>query len=434
MFSWFKSKIAPKAESKSTELDKVPNDKACLKESLKNYAPFCEISEKFLILAFEFTEIVTFPKKEIFIALDDEDAFDYFLLEGQVSLMAKDKRIKLIAPEDKQAKTALSYLRPRRFSCRAESDSVVCLKIARHVVEAINNIIKNYKNNEREVVEGYEGESHLFERIDSELKRENLNLPSLPDVALKIRQACQDPDIDLAHIADIAYSDASITTKLLKASNSAFFRGQFQITNLHQAVCRLGKDATNNLVTYYAINELFTSDSSLLNKRFETVFKQSIETAVFAKIIAKKHATNLDPESAFLCGLLLNIGQLPIYAYAIEYLTTEQELATVTALAEKHRAKVGLAICEHWNLPPMYSFAIRHVEDWDYLADNKIVDYVEVVIVAEVHQAIQYERVCQIPPVKDIPSMAHVLGASLSPEQSVSIILAARKELELYII
>jgi HD-like signal output (HDOD) protein len=430
MFNWLKSK----KESKKAKVDKAPIDEVCLKESLKNFSPFCDISEKFLILAFEFTEVVTFSSKEIFISLDDEDPFDYFLLEGQVSLMAKDKRVKLIGPEDQLAKTALSYLRPRRFSCRVESKKVVCLKIARHVVEAINNIITNYKKNEREVVEGYEGESHLFERIDSELKRENLNLPSLPDVAMKIRQACLDPEIDLSHIADLAYSDPSITTKLLKASNSAFFRGQFQITNLHQAVCRLGKDATNNLVTYYAINELFTSESPLLNKHFKTVFRQSIETAVFAKVIAKQYATNLDPESAFLCGLLLNIGQLPIYAYALEYLTSEQELQTVTALAEKHRARVGLAICEYWNLPPMYSFAIRHAEEWKYLADNKIIDYVEVVIVSEVHQAIQYEKVGKIPPVKDIPAMAHVLGENLSPEQSVSIILAARKELELYIV
>jgi HD-like signal output (HDOD) protein len=430
MFNWLKSK----KESKKNEVTKAPKDDVRLKEKLMHFAPFSDISEKFLILAYEFTEVIDFSKKDIFIKLDDDDTFDYFLLEGQVSLMAKDKRIKLISPEDKQAKTALAYLRPRRFSCRAESDSVVCLKVARHVVEAINNIITNYKNNQREVVEGYEGESHLFERIDIELKRENLQLPSLPEVAMRIRRACQDPDIDLAHIAELAYSDASITTKLLKASNSAFFRGLVQITNLHQAVCRLGKDATNNLVTYYALNELFTSESPLLNQRFETVFRQSIETAVFAKVIAKQYATTLDPESAFLCGLLLNIGQLPIYAYALEYLTSEQELETVTALAEKHRTRVGLSICDYWNLPPMYSFAIRHAEDWDYLADNKIIDYVEVVIVAKVHQAIQYERVLQIPPVKNIPSMAHVLGDSLSPEQSVSLILAARKELELYIV
>ncbi len=63
----------------------------------------------------------------------------------------------------------------------------------------------------------------LVEEFDRSLADDNLELPSLPEVALKIRKALADENVSVTEIARLIGSDPALAARILKTSNSALF-------------------------------------------------------------------------------------------------------------------------------------------------------------------------------------------------------------------
>jgi len=428
MFDFFKrksSKNIPEKKAVETEF-KV--------EQISQFLPFSELSEQYCILAHDFIELVTFKKNQLFISLDETDEFDYFLLKGNISLTAADdKQIQFDQDSDK-ANKAIAILRPRRFNARVESDSAMLLRIPHHILSIVIETVNNFheEQSRSEVIEGYAEEGHLFKKIEHELERESLVLPSWPDIALKVSQACESEDADLAYIAEIAASDVSIATKLMKASNSAFYRGAQPIKNLQQAVTRLGQYTTKNLVTFYAAKELFSSNVPEIDELYHKVFQRSLEVAVLSKTIVSQMELPLDPDSAFLAGLLHKVGYLPVYLYAADYMNDMEDFEHIVDVAEQHNAAIGSLICKTWNLDPIYRFVLEHSSDWTYHNEREQVDYAEVVIAAQIHYAIKTKATANLPPFTSVPALSHIFASDFGPDKSVQVLLHSEKELALY--
>ena len=68
-------------------------------------------------------------------------------------------------------------------------------------------------------------------------------LPTLPEVALKVREAVDEPDATASQIADIVITDAALSTQLLKVANSALYRGTRAVESVQMAVSRLGQES-----------------------------------------------------------------------------------------------------------------------------------------------------------------------------------------------
>ena len=64
------------------------------------------------------------------------------------------------------------------------------------------------------------------------------NLPSPPGVATKIIRLANDPDADMARIAEVLALDPAITAKILRIANSPMYARQRKTENLRQALRR----------------------------------------------------------------------------------------------------------------------------------------------------------------------------------------------------
>ncbi|MDH3281711.1 MAG: HDOD domain-containing protein, partial [Gammaproteobacteria bacterium] len=112
------------------------------------------------------------------------------------------------------------------------------------------------------MVENIEGgdelrDNLLFHEIYQVCINETLKLPSLPDVAMKVRIAVEDEHADAARVARVVEADPPIAAKLIKAANSAFSRGQKPVDKTSGAIVRLGTDTTKQLVISFALKDLF---------------------------------------------------------------------------------------------------------------------------------------------------------------------------------
>ena len=97
----------------------------------------------------------------------------------------------------------------------------------------------------------------LAERIQDELiqaiERDQLVLPTLPEVALRIREAAEDPDVSIGELARVISTDTALSARLIKVVNSPLLRSRQEITDLQMAVNRLGVVYTANLATGLAM-------------------------------------------------------------------------------------------------------------------------------------------------------------------------------------
>lgn len=115
--------------------------------------------------------------------------------------------------------------------------------------------------------------SGLFAQIYREILADRACLPSMPDVALRIRAAMQRSNYSAATVARVVKADPSTSAYLIRVANSALYGGVVSIQNVENAVARLGMDTTRNLVTAHALRAMFQTRSRVLGRLMQETWR-----------------------------------------------------------------------------------------------------------------------------------------------------------------
>lgn len=134
-------------------------------------------------------------------------------------------------------------------------------------------------------------------------------LPSLPQVLLKILDAIQSDSADYQHMADIIRQDAAIATRLIAVANSSYFGRPRQCESIERALLFLGTDAVKTIVITASIKQFFSHFNQKHNTFLKSFWRRSLVSANFAQVLATL-TSYPSPEEAYLAGLLLDVGQL----------------------------------------------------------------------------------------------------------------------------
>jgi HD-like signal output (HDOD) protein len=148
----------------------------------------------------------------------------------------------------------------------------------------------------------------------AEILRNITSLPTLPDVAMKVLEMSERPDVSMRSIGDIVERDPVIATRLLKLVNSPFYGIRREVTSIHQALLILGLSSLRNLVLSSSMTDLFNSAGSVGSFDRRELWRHSIATAIAARSLAAK--TRLaDSDVAFTAGLIHDVGKIVIYSF-----------------------------------------------------------------------------------------------------------------------
>ena len=161
-------------------------------------------------------------------------------------------------------------------------------------------------------------------QINEELQdriRHIANLPTLPQVASRLMKIINDPMTSSSDVAFVVGQDLSLSAKILRLANSAFYGIPRSITNINNAVVILGLKVINTMVLSLTVFDMFPE-----NKRSKLLFDRKAFWihSLACGTIAKKLATKVkkfvmfDPEEAFCAGLLHDIGKVVMEQYLHE--------------------------------------------------------------------------------------------------------------------
>ena len=203
--------------------------------------------------------------------------------------------------------------------------------------------------------DGYEEARAMGADLVAELERSlassRLELPSLPEVALKIREALADDDVSMEEIARLIGSDPALAARTLRLANSAlFYRGTKPIASLYVAVSRLGHRMVRNVALSFAAQQVFIGYGSRELRSYVTeIWQHSVHVAALAHMLARVR-TKIEPAEAFLGGLLHEVGKLYILMRTKEHKEVLESAAAYQSVLADWHPRIGKAVIEAWAL------------------------------------------------------------------------------------
>jgi len=133
-------------------------------------------------------------------------------------------------------------------------------------------------------------ENALYTILVEKIKQDALVLPTLPEIALKVRQAADDPDINLNQMSDIIGHDPALSLGMLKVANSAILGRSVKVETVNQAVTRIGLRQIKSIATAMALEQVFIVDACESGKA------KDIVTSIYdskASVLAKQSGVHI---------------------------------------------------------------------------------------------------------------------------------------------
>jgi putative nucleotidyltransferase with HDIG domain len=183
--------------------------------------------------------------------------------------------------------------------------------------------------------------------------------PMLPSVALEIHELSCRPDIDTNKLTAVLESDPMLAGHVLRVANSPIFRGRDAETSLRSAVLRLGLKNLGEIVFELALHmRVFRSVE--YSGIMEQLRRHSTASANLCRILAKR--AGQDPENAFLCGLLHDIGIAAILIVLGERAKSEAALdgKVLEEVVRQTHEEVSRMLVRLWKLPDEVSEVVAH--------------------------------------------------------------------------
>ncbi len=202
----------------------------------------------------------------------------------------------------------------------------------------------------------------FVQQLAIDLNQDNLELPMFPDSVIRIQQAFRAEEVDLDEVIRIISSDPAIAARVLQLANSAATRATREITEVRQAVIRMGSKLVQSSVVAFALRQAEKNESLSAESRtiLRDIWVESVELAARSQVIAKNY-TKLNANEALLSGLLSVIGRLYILLKSQEF--GEMDYSELEPILADWHPTIAKAIAESWGMSAALADALESQMD-----------------------------------------------------------------------
>jgi len=213
-------------------------------------------------------------------------------------------------------------------------------------------------------------ENALYLVLVEKIKQGTLVLPTLPEIALKVRQAADDPDVNLHKMGEIISQDPALSLGMLKVANSVVFGRRVKVETVNQAVTRIGLRQIKSIATAMALEQVFVSHNEFIAEYMKkswnkTIDVASVAIALMTKYLESRKHEGLALDTLTLAALVHNIGVLPILTEAEHHQDIFAKPAFLQQAIIKLSSKVGAEVSKAWDFSNEFTAIIS---DWSNLS------------------------------------------------------------------
>ena len=193
----------------------------------------------------------------------------------------------------------------------------------------------------------------VVERLDE--------LPTLPTVVYELSRVINDPMSSTTDIEQIMGNDQSMTAKVLKLANSAYYAIPGGVSNLQRAIAYIGYDAIHQLVLSASIIKALDTRASASFDPGQ-FWKHSLGVAMASETTAR-FVHHKNPSDLFTCGLVHDMGKVALHMVAPDVFLDTLALAkekgmsmteAEDALGTPKHTVIGRELVAKWRLPAVF--------------------------------------------------------------------------------
>tara|TARA_B100002019_G_scaffold212666_1_gene185428 strand:+ start:43 stop:930 length:888 start_codon:yes stop_codon:yes gene_type:complete len=210
---------------------------------------------------------------------------------------------------------------------------------------------------------------------DDVIKSVKEHLPSLPKILHELVSKLSDPDTNLDKVEELVMIDKSITAQILKVSNKLEFLEPHEprIVTIHDALHKIGFENAKRIALNFSVLKIMKITNFPRNFCCEDLWQHSLGVAVASSLISELVDFE-NPDQAYACGLIHDIGKLVKLNYSYRMFSKE--------IASASRKKIdlydleirrdllrhdilGSKIMDAWEMPNILSCVVRwhHTEE-----------------------------------------------------------------------
>ncbi len=224
-----------------------------------------------------------------------------------------------------------------------------------------------------------------FEAIVAEVEEAlcsgSFELPAFPDVALKIRDLIDDPNVSADQLVKLLSADPVISAHIIKAANTAGnAAGGARVETIRAAISRLGYRMLYNLVVTVTFGKVFKAITPSIDRKMKQLWERSRTVAAHSYVIALR-LRHLKPEQAMLAGMVHNLGAMALCIYA-DKLHPQLEPDTLERLLRLFSSKVSIKLLDKWNFPQEIVEVVAGYENLQRQTADAQPDLTDVVTIA----------------------------------------------------
>ena len=354
---------------------------------------------------------------------DQTDKTAIYLLSGTVELISRQGACHLVEGGSTEAMHALSPEKPRQLMAVSKTPATII-----RINDTLLEVLQSHRHGDGTVIQqnADSDENELFAQLYYDFTQNQIKVPSMPDIAVRVRKAVQDEGKGADAIAKIIQADPSLAARLIQVANSPLYRGSANITNLRMAITRLGLGTTRNLVMSFSLNNLFQTKTPLLRQRMIELWKHTTLIAALSAILGRI-CQGFDVDRALLAGLVHDIGVLPILSYAENFPELASNPRILEHAIQSLGGQIGALVLRQWQFDQELITVALGAEDWNRNPGGKA-DYCDIVIIAHLHAVIGTPMMTRLPIINEVPAFNKLTLGELSPRYSLQMLEEARAD------
>jgi HD-like signal output (HDOD) protein len=182
--------------------------------------------------------------------------------------------------------------------------------------------------------------------VDPQLRNLDIEIPTQPEVLVKLSLLMAAEDIDLQAMSALVETDMALAAAVMKAVNSSLYGLRGRVQTVHQALTYLGMREVAAITFEMGLRAAFPAAAEL-----EIVWSRASQRGLLMGRMGQM--LGVDPWAAHSAGLFEECGKAVLYRHA-ELVELEK-----TAFGVSHDA-LGAALCESWGLAPAAVASVRH--------------------------------------------------------------------------
>ena len=403
-----------------TDFQPLPVDE----ELLKHLVPIRDLQPEDRLHLARKTKIIELPPGD-FLQDADEHRWLLYLVEGALELIDRDRHTVKLRTDESRAHHALFAERSHGVKAVAMQRS----KIARFDRQLFSTLMEQeiISGEQLETIEVGEVEGNIFNAIMHAFNQGQLKLPSLPEIALKIKTAASNPNASIQDVVRIVEADPAMVARLMQVANSPISRGIEPVKTIRDAIVRLGLATTRNLVVSLSMKLLFKTRSPMLRSRMHDLYDHSVEVAAISYAIGKR-CSGLEADELLLAGLVHDIGVIPILTYIDDTGLEIENRAEIEHIIDKLRGVVGSMVIRNWDFAPQLATVVECGHDWSHDAGSELC-MCDVVIIAQIYYLLKNHQLDGLPPIDKVPAFRKLFKDKSDPQFVVKVLEEAHEEI-----